>query len=760
MKFNCWSLIFLFFILMSSKLLAQPANDECVGAIEISSAFEGACGDINTIGPFNNTGASSSNTDPMVPDCFKDTPPYGNSTSMEKSIWFIFTVPDVFGNGDDVRFDITTSVNSTCDLENSMASIFSDTQIVVYNAIFGCPNQVISSSTYIACNDDITTEPPYIAGVEVSLMVGETYYIVVDSSNGIETEFCFDIAVCGAECGDNICSANESYCICNQDCVCSALTPQFACAFQDDLIAFCGTNPTGDFIFCSSYFNDAPVNNVYMGFAVTSNGDCENNSYEKTTIVYNSAKLFDADYNLIPSGTEVPLSTPYFFELTPEDINNNIEIYVASTTALKNGKSCSVPFEIKTEEIFDVNSISCGSCVAGNVNQDLNNQVVYEGEMIEVCTDGTENLNISCDSTDDDGFEYRWMVYADLDNNGDFETLVTEPLEKEACDLLPVTFLRDWFNYFPGADFEILPPADYKICGLALCDNADGSTASDCETDNCIIITLAGEDIMGCTDNTACNYNEMATEEDGSCIKPGDSCNDNNLETTNDLILEDCTCMGSPVIVAIPGCTEPCFEEYNIDATEDDNSCQTSLAGCTDVNASNYNPDITPDCAQISLCTYTDSDGDSLPDYREDLNGNTDLEDDDTDEDGIPNFMDDDDDGDNILTIDEDNNNNGNLFDDDEDSDGIPDFLDGMMVGISEISLNFNISTNPNYGIFTIDKIPGLRKNAIKIYNGSGQAVNFNYDGRQIEILNPVNGMYFVTLRSLRTSFKVLVQNK
>jgi len=617
---------------------------------------------------------------------------------------------DVFGNGDDVRFDITTSVNSTCDLENSMASIFSDTQIVVYNAIFGCPNQVISSSTYIACNDDITTEPPYIAGVEVSLMVGETYYIVVDSSNGIETEFCFDIAVCGAECGDNICSANESYCICNQDCVCSALTPQFACAFQDDLIAFCGTNPTGDFIFCSSYFNDAPINNVYMGFAVTSNGDCENNSYEKTTIVYNSAKLFDADYNLIPSGTEVPLSTPYFFELTPEDINNNIEIYVASTTALKNGKSCSVPFEIKTAEIFDVNSISCGSCVAGNVNQDLNNQVVREGEMIEVCTDGTENLNISCDSNDDDGFEYRWMVYADLDNNGDFETLVTEPLEKEACDLLPVTFLRDWFNYFPGADFEILPPADYKICGLALCDNADGSTVIDCETANCIV--------------------------------------------------EDCTCMGSPVTTSIPGCTDSCFEEYNANATEDDGSCQTSLAGCADVNASNYNPDVTPDCAQISLCTYTDSDGDSLPDYREDLNGNTDLQDDDTDEDGIPNFMDNDDDGDNILTIDEDKNGNGNLFDDDEDNDGIPDFLDGMMVGVSEISLNFNVSPNPNYGIFTFNKIPGLRKNAIKIYNDVGQAVSFNYDGHQIEILNPVNGIYFITLRSLHISYKVLIQNK
>ncbi len=63
----------------------------------------------------------------------------------------------------------------------------------------------------------------------------------------------------------------------------------------------------------------------------------------------------------------------------------------------------------------------------------------------------------------------------------------------------------------------------------------------------------------------------------------------------------------------------------------------------------------------------------------EDVDGNGDLTNDDTDEDGLPNYIDADDDGDNVLTKDEnpDPNGDGN-FDDalDTDGDGIPNYLD------------------------------------------------------------------------------------
>jgi len=56
----------------------------------------------------------------------------------------------------------------------------------------------------------------------------------------------------------------------------------------------------------------------------------------------------------------------------------------------------------------------------------------------------------------------------------------------------------------------------------------------------------------------------------------------------------------------------------------------------------------------------TDHDNDGVPSINEDIDGNGDSRDDDTDSDGIPNFFDLDDDGDGTLTINEDANGDGN----------------------------------------------------------------------------------------------------
>jgi uncharacterized protein (TIGR03382 family) len=71
-----------------------------------------------------------------------------------------------------------------------------------------------------------------------------------------------------------------------------------------------------------------------------------------------------------------------------------------------------------------------------------------------------------------------------------------------------------------------------------------------------------------------------------------------------------------------------------------------------------------------------DADDDGVMDYVEDLDGDGNYDNDDTDGDGIPNWMDVDDDGDGIDTADE--VYDGNLDPEDQDSDGdlIPDYLD------------------------------------------------------------------------------------
>lgn len=70
-----------------------------------------------------------------------------------------------------------------------------------------------------------------------------------------------------------------------------------------------------------------------------------------------------------------------------------------------------------------------------------------------------------------------------------------------------------------------------------------------------------------------------------------------------------------------------------------------------------------------------DHDTDLIPSYIEDLNGNLDVNDDDTDEDGFPDYIDLDDDEDGVLTINEDIDGDGDPTND-IGANGIPKYLD------------------------------------------------------------------------------------
>ncbi|MCF1192739.1 hypothetical protein LRR18_14175 [Mangrovimonas sp. AS39] len=146
---------------------------------------------------------------------------------------------------------------------------------------------------------------------------------------------------------------------------------------------------------------------------------------------------------------------------------------------------------------------------------------------------------------------------------------------------------------------------------------------------------------------------------------------------------------------------------------------------CNDVPPADLqiNQDYVSSSSYILTIALLQDDNDGVPAELEDINGNGDLYDDDTDGDGIPNFLDADDDGDNILTIVElddndlvDANGDGDNDDDvdgdpltnpvDTDGDGIPNYLDNdddgdfvLTIDEENITQDNNPSndfTNPN----------------------------------------------------------------
>lgn len=121
-------------------------------------------------------------------------------------------------------------------------------------------------------------------------------------------------------------------------------------------------------------------------------------------------------------------------------------------------------------------------------------------------------------------------------------------------------------------------------------DCADGGVVNDpngvCEgnlppNNGCV------DEVLGCTDPAALNYNAAATVNDGSCIYENPGCTDElacnfDPEATENDGSCDYSCYG---------CTDETADNYDADATIDDGSCTYSETGCTDQLACNFDPD-------------------------------------------------------------------------------------------------------------------------------------------------------------------------
>tara|TARA_B100002019_G_scaffold293230_1_gene319512 strand:+ start:67 stop:3024 length:2958 start_codon:yes stop_codon:yes gene_type:complete len=113
--------------------------------------------------------------------------------------------------------------------------------------------------------------------------------------------------------------------------------------------------------------------------------------------------------------------------------------------------------------------------------------------------------------------------------------------------------------------------------------------------------------IPGCIDPDACNYSQDATQDDGSCDYPDPPCRVCNQDppltdgTGYVVVSPDTDGDGICDAEEIPGCTDPDALNYDPAATDDDGSCDPVIEGCTNPNANNYNPQANTDDGSCEL---------------------------------------------------------------------------------------------------------------------------------------------------------------
>ena len=154
-------------------------------------------------------------------------------------------------------------------------------------------------------------------------------------------------------------------------------------------------------------------------------------------------------------------------------------------------------------------------------------QDICPGADIEVAT---QNFSYTpSDLVVDVGTTVGWVNFAGThDVNGITSSLTGESFNNpEAFSINPMS---------GNASGVCLGTYTFTVPGLY---NYDCSIGSHAASGMVATVSVTAVVIIGCTDSSACNYDQTATESDDSCLFVGDDCVDGN---TIGVIQEDCSC--------------------------------------------------------------------------------------------------------------------------------------------------------------------------------------------------------------------------
>ena len=350
--------------------------------------------------------------------------------------------------------------------------------------------------------------------------------------------------------------------------------------------------------------------------------------------------LQDIDGDGVCDGDEVPGCTVWFacnFDVTATDDDGSC-VFADDPCEICNEDGGVTLQDADGDGVCDDDEvIGCQDATACNYNASATDEGVCEfATGCDSCSDSEAN-----DGT-------GTVVDGDADDDGvcDADEILgcTDPL---ACnyDSTPTTDTDNSLCLYPEACDTC--SGDTDGTGVVVDGDEDGDGV--CDVD----------EIVGCTNALACNYNEFATDNDFlSCEFPDeDSCEFCSGETdgTGVVLAEDADGDGVCDADEVEGCTDPTACNFNCDATDEDGSCTyaasgencfgecladtdgdgicdaNEVAGCTDAEACNYVEGATDEVT----CFYaapgfncqgeclSDADNDGVCDFYE-VNGCTD----------------------------------------------------------------------------------------------------------------------------------------
>ena len=274
---------------------------------------------------------------------------------------------------------------------------------------------------------------------------------------------------------------------------------------------------------------------------------------------------------------------------------------------------------------------------------------------------------------------------------------------------------------------ETVPVYNFTKCD----DNADGFETFD--------LSVAQNDLLSANPSAVAFYNSEFDAISGINALP---ISYNNMSAAFEIIYANIDGAVQAVELRVIDCNND-YDMDNVATTLEDLNNDTNLA----------NDDT--DADGIPNFMDNDDDGDlvltSVEYVFTDRSANSAVLD--TDGDGIPNYLDNDDDGDGALTIEEDYNNNNNPLDDDTDNNGQPDYLqDTVMLSVkNNLSANeLSIYPNPASNILNIDNRSGDQISNIAIYTVNGvlaKNLATNKTVTTVAIGDLQSGIYFVKVQ-------------